>query len=231
MNWSAITDAIREVLWRLRPRRRAPPSDAVATARLVARLRAGQRQKIVAYGTSLTAGGAWVVQLQAVLDRQFPGQALLLNRGLGGMSSRWGVDNLDRRVIRANPDAVFLEFGINDAHMEEHLSVAQARQNLESMIDRIRAANPRCDVMLMVMNPPVGPHLQTRPEYAAYYQTYRDVAAHRGLLLIDHAPAWDALSATDAATYARYIPDGIHPGPLGCERLITPGILHALGIE
>ena len=29
----------------------------------------------------------------------------------------------------------------------------------------------------------------------------------------------------------RYVPDGIHPGPEGCTRVITPAILKGLGIK
>jgi len=48
---------------------------AQSTSKLVAHLQAGKRQTLVAYGTSLTANGAWVKQLQAILQRRYPGLA------------------------------------------------------------------------------------------------------------------------------------------------------------
>ncbi len=78
-------------------------------------LEAGRAQTIVTYGTSLTAGGAWPALLQGVLDRKYPGLATVINSGEGGQWSAWGVQNLEERVLQKNPDAVFIEFGINDA--------------------------------------------------------------------------------------------------------------------
>ena len=39
----------------------------------VGRLAAGEAQRILTYGTSLTAGGAWVEQLEGELQRRYPG--------------------------------------------------------------------------------------------------------------------------------------------------------------
>ena len=39
----------------------------------VERLAAGEAQRILTYGTSLTAGGAWVEQLEGELQRRYPG--------------------------------------------------------------------------------------------------------------------------------------------------------------
>jgi len=69
---------------------------AQAASQPSANLRAGKKQILVAYGTSLTFGGAWVKQVQAALDARFPGQATLINSGGSGQYSKWGVDNLDR---------------------------------------------------------------------------------------------------------------------------------------
>ena len=41
----------------------------------VERLAAGEAQRILTYGTSLTAGGAWVEQLEGELQRRYPGEA------------------------------------------------------------------------------------------------------------------------------------------------------------
>jgi len=103
----------------------------------VKQLEDGHSQMIVTYGTSLTAGGAWVSQLNQTLEHQYPGLATVINAGQGAMWSKWGVENLDHRVLEHHPDVVFIEFGINDAYAEYQTTVAQARINLEYMIDRV----------------------------------------------------------------------------------------------
>ena len=165
------------------------------------------------------------------LDAQFPKLATVINSGQGAMWSDWGVKNLDARVIGKKPDAVFIEFSINDAFLQYATSPAAARKNLENMIDRIRTAHPKCEVILMVMNPPVGVHLERRPKIADYEQVYRDVARDRRLRLIDHSASWQAVLKKGEDDYKRLVPDGIHPGPAGCSEIITPNILRGIGLK
>jgi lysophospholipase L1-like esterase len=200
-------------------------------SQIVVNLESGKRQTIVTYGTSLTAGGAWVDQLQQALNSRYPGQATVVNSGKGAMWSKWGVDNLEERVIQKKPDTVLIEFAINDAFLPYKTSVEEAKSNLENMIERILKANANCEIVLMVMNPPIGVHLERRPKINDYYNMYRDVSRHRKLLLIDHYPKWEQILNTDKTLFNQYVPDGIHPGPQGCQAVITPGIREALGMD
>ena len=155
-------------------------------SRLVSNLEAGKKQTVVAYGTSLTAGGAWVGQFSNEMNRRYPGMVSVINSGQSSMWSTWGVENLQERVIKKQPDAVFIEFSINDAFSGRKTSVPQARSNLVTMVDRILATNKTCEIILMVMNPTTGGALAWRPQLDAHNQMYRDVAAQRRVMLIDH---------------------------------------------
>ena len=199
-------------------------------SQLINNLKQDKPQTVVAYGTSLTEGGAWVDQLQAVLDARYPGMATVINSGKAGMWSTWGVENLEERVIQKRPDTVFIEFAINDAHVANHVSLAQAKANLETMISRIHTANRRCEIMLMTMNPPVGGNLERRPQIEAYYQMYRDVAKKYKLPLIDHERHWQRLLEQDKTLFDQYLPDGLHPTGEGCRQVILPGMVEALGV-
>jgi hypothetical protein len=59
--------------------------DAVAGSRLVTKLDAGEKQTVVTYGTSLTAGGAWVAQVREALSKKYPGRLTVINSGQGSM--------------------------------------------------------------------------------------------------------------------------------------------------
>ena len=200
-------------------------------SRLVVNLESGKQQTVITYGTSLTAGGPWVHQLQEALNSSYPGKAKVINSGAGAMWSKWGVDNLDKRVIAKNPDTMLIEFAINDAYLPYKTSVEQAQSNLENIIERILESNSKCEIVLMVMNPPIGVHLERRPKIKDYYQMYRDVAKARRLLLIDHYPKWEKILNEDPKLFNKYVPDGIHPGAEGCKAVILPNITKALGIE
>ena len=97
-------------------------SAPAAGSRLAANLKAGQPQTIVTCGTSLTAGDVWVKPFRAALDQSFPGLATIVNTAVSGSYSQWLVDHLDEAVIRRNPDAVFIEYGINDSVARFHYS-------------------------------------------------------------------------------------------------------------
>lgn len=205
-------------------------ADGAPKSRFVQNLEAGRKQTLVAYGTSLTAIGAWVDQLRAVLDQQFPGRARVVNGAQGGANSDWGRDKLEERVLAHKPDAVLIEFSVNDAVQSRKATPSHARENLENMIGRIRKVNPECEVILQVMNPPVGHTRTARPNLSAYDQMYREVARERGLRLIDHGPAWIALMKNDPARFMRYCPDLIHPTRDGSLEVSTPAVLAGLGV-
>ena len=197
--------------------------------RTLRRLEAGKHQHMVAVGTSLTAGGAWVCQVYERLSQRFQGgRVSLTNAGIGGSASR-DVGRIDRAVLPRNPDLVFIEFAINDAFEGYGISVNQARANLDAMIDRIHAHNSDCEVILMTMNAVAGSAADVRPHLEDYYQMYRDVAHERGLLLVDIYPQWKQLLEEDRARFDRYIPDGLHPNALGAREVITPAVLRAMG--
>lgn len=198
---------------------------------LATNLESGRPQTVVAYGTSLTHEGAWPAQLQEALDRKYAGLAKVINSAQGAMWSKWGVENLDERVISKAPDTVLIEFAINDAYLPYQTSTAECRANLETIIDRILDANPNCEIVLMTMNPPTGIHLEQRPEIEAYYEVYRQVAKERGLRLVDHYPSWLRILKEDEATFFEYVPDGLHPEALGCQKVITPYLLERLGVR
>ena len=199
---------------------------------LVSALGAGQPRTVVVYGTSLTAGGAWVGAMDAWLSARYPGLLTVVNSGLSGKNSAEGVAQLSSRVLAHHPDTVFIEFAMNDAFLYSdgtpQLSVAQARANLLAMIDAIKGQNPAAEIILQTMNTvwdsPAGSNASAtlRPNLPAYYAMYRDVAAERGLPLIDHHPNWAALQQDDLATFQGYVPDGVHPVSSGIGKVVLP---------
>lgn len=192
----------------------------------------GRTVKIVCYGTSLTANGAWVGKMRDWLAAKYPGRVTVINGGMSGKNSATGLAELESRVIAQGPDVVFLEFGVNDAFQYTDgtpvLSVEQAKANLVEMIQRVRAANPEVGVVLQTMNSawdsPVGSNASAtlRPQLAAYYQMYREVAEEMKCFLVDHHSHWRELQERDPAAFRAAIPDGVHPTAQGLEMMMIP---------
>ena len=199
--------------------------------RLIDRLQTGSKQTVVAYGTSLTAVGAWVDQLREVFNQQFPGQVTLINGAQGGANSDWGVENLQHKVLRHRPDCVFIEFSINDAVAVRRTNIEHARSNLNQMIDRILEKNPACEIIPMVMNPVFGNGRTRRPNLPAFDDNYREVAKERGFQLIDHGSAWNELLNKDPGHFLFCIPDTVHPLRAGGLAVSTSVMAQALGLQ
>ncbi len=203
-------------------------------SKLVTNLEAGKKQVVVAYGTSLTEGGAWVGQMKDALDKHYPGLATVINSGGAGQWSDWGVKNLDQKVIQKKPDTVFIEFSINDSVERFKGSVEIAKANLEIMIASILKNNSECEIILMTMTPGdkyTKGHRSYRKDITAHYEMYRTLAKQKELLLIDHYPNWINLQKSDEKLFQEYVPDTIHPTASGCAKVVTPVILDALGLK
>jgi lysophospholipase L1-like esterase len=199
----------------------------------VKKLYEGKQLKFVYYGTSLTAAGAWTRLLTQELETRFPGQITASNQGGSGMHSGWGLDHVHERVVALSPDVVFIEFSMNDAVARFNIPPQQAKDNLNQMIDRILDEFPECEIILQIMNPVVG-HDEGDPSWRSTLpgcqENYRQVAAARGLLLIDHMPAWTELQGRDEATFHRYLPDGVHPIEAGWQAVVMPELKSKIGL-
>lgn len=206
-------------------------SVAFAQSQLIHNLRQGKQQVLVVYGTSLSAGEggkAWVAAVADRLNKRYGNRLSCYNTGKPAMWSTWGVQHLEDSVIRKKPDAVLLEFAINDAFIPYHTSPQLAQLNLEYMINRLRLDNPDCEIILQLMNPPTGQHAIDRPELAAYYGVYRKTATKYGLTLIDHDAYWQDILRSGTDVYLNHVPDGIHPSAESARSLIAPYVLRAL---
>ncbi len=204
---------------------------SVAQSRLIKNLKDGKDQLVVVYGTSLSSGNngkSWMKEVAAVLNRKYGNHLRYRLSGKGGMWSTWGVQHLEDSVISKNPDAVIIEFGINDAFLQYKTSPQLARLNLEFMIERIRLHNPACEIILQVMNMPIGKSAGFRPDLEAYYEMYRKVGKREKLLLIDHYPNWQRILDQGENFFLSKVPDGIHPNDESGRTIIAPLIIDSL---
>ncbi len=198
-------------------------------AHFLTALERGDRQKIVVYGTSLTANSAWPAEFQRSLHASYGYKLRIVNAASGGKDSRWGLANLRKRVLSEKPDTVFIEFSINDALEKSQLSVAESMENLTKMISIIRHEQTYCDVILMVMNPPTGKPLEERPKILSYHDGCRRVAIQTSCRLIQFAPLWREIISKQPELWREYVPDGIHPNKRACREVIVPYLLQKVG--
>lgn len=113
---------------------------------------------IVYYGDSITVGAnssafvhaaphipIWADIVTAALKSEYGYTDITsVNTSVGGMTSDWGINNIQENVIDKNPDLVFIGFGMND-----RISLSKYKQNILDMIVAVRASNPDCEFILV----------------------------------------------------------------------------------
>lgn len=204
---------------------------ASAQDKVIRRLENGENQKIVVYGTSLSASEkGWPAMLEDSLNEFYSGKVEVINSAQAAMWSTWGVENLRERVLEHKPDMVILEFAMNDAFLPYTTSIEAARLNLKYMVGRIRELYPDCSIFIQVMNMPIAEHKAQRPDIELYYGMYRKEAKKLKVKLIDHYEYWLPLLEKGETEFLKFVPDGIHPSLTAQKEFILPHILKALGV-
>lgn len=79
------------------------------------------------------------------LRRKFDCPIDRINTAVGGMDTRWGVNNLDERVVAYAPDVALIAFGMNDAKTP----AKEYGNMIKEMISRIHSALPGTEIMLV----------------------------------------------------------------------------------
>ena len=163
-------------------------------------------------GTSLTAG------LGLDPDDAFPQRVAelaaaagdtirIVNAGLSGETSAGALRRVDW-LLRAPADVIVLETGANDGLRA--IDPDSTRANLEAIVERVRAVQPRARLVLVQMEAP--PNLG--PAYTrAFREMYPAVAQEYGLPLVPF------LLEGVAGERALNQQDGIHPNEEGARRV------------
>jgi len=161
---------------------------------------------IVALGDSLTAGygvapdEAWPALIQARLRREgFPHS--VVNAGVSGDTTAGGLRRVDW-VLRARPEVAIIALGANDGLRGQ--SVQAMRENLDRIVERLRAAGAR--VLLAGMRLPPNYGADFTRDFAAVYP---EIARRAGIAFMPFL--LDGVAADPRLNQG----DGIHPNAAG----------------
>ncbi|MCH8474286.1 MAG: SGNH/GDSL hydrolase family protein [Opitutales bacterium] len=149
-------------------------------------------------------------------------------------------------VVEQKPDAVIVEFATGaDAVGRFNITVAESRQYHETMIEKLRGANPDMEIFLWngMRSTNQGRRNywddrngsgrsasdEGQPEYA---QMYVELAnSMPGVYAVDTYTIFQELYEEDSNAYRTFIRDGNHTNRRGAEEIIVPKILEVMGKE
>lgn len=140
------------------------------------RLAAGEALKIVAIGSSSTAGAGassddntYPARLASELKAMFPRQSIVVvNRGVNGDEARGMLARFEAEVLAENPDLVLWQVGTNSVLRDD--PIAPAGRLIFEGLNRLKAAGT--DVILI--DPQFAPKVLAKPDAA----TMVDLLAH-----------------------------------------------------
>ncbi len=158
-----------------------------------------QRKKLVLIGDSITQQSFSVEHRGwgAALADYYHRTADVINRGYSGYNSRWIRAIIDKGILSSSDisfiqtvSLVTLFLGANDAvhaTADQHVSVAEYKENLIAIIQYIRSINE--NIVIVIITPPAvnSEHWPTRSneQVAPYAATVRELAAEYNLGLVD----------------------------------------------
>jgi lysophospholipase L1-like esterase len=192
--------------------------------------------KIVAIGDSITAGGGYLRDIDAVLAQQYPQLKIpkVVNKGIGGQKAEDLVKRFDKDVVQLKPAFVTLSIGINDVwhrlkNPHDAKVLATYKENVGKMVDAAQQAG----IKVILLTPTVIQEDATtegNQRLVMYVAAEKQIAAEKKCQLVDlHGMFLEALKQKPAAEKKWLTGDGVHMKPLG-DGVMAAGVLRALGI-
>jgi acyl-CoA thioesterase I len=183
-------------------------------------LQAGDPKTILFYGDSLTAGYGLSPDeaFPALVGRKLSekGKATkIINAGLSGETSAGGLTRIDW-VLRQPIDVFVLELGPNDGL--RGLPLEQTENNLQAIIDKVKAKNPNVKILIAGMMVPPNMGKDYSDQFKALYP--RLAAKNKAMLipfLLENVAGVEKLN----------LGDRIHPNQQG-HAIVAENVLKVL---
>ena len=142
-----------------------------------------------------------------------------IDASMGGNGSTYGVYFTEQFVASKNPDLVFIEYAINNAH--DGVKDAKTLWNhYETMIHTIREANPYADIVLLYVSNEANQSRDIVPILEEIADKYQLVSVHLYQAIID------VIETRPGVQWSALYTDGSHPNDAGYD--IMAGILKGM---
>jgi len=192
--------------------------------------------KIVAIGDSITAGGGYLRDIDAVLAQQYPDLKIpkVVNKGISGQKAEDLIKRFDKDVVQQKPAFVTISIGINDVwhrlkNPHDEKILATYKENVGKMVDAAQQAG----IKVILLTPTLiqeDAESEGNKRLVMYVEAEKQVAAEKKCQLVDlHGMFLSALKQKPADQKTWLTSDGVHMKPLG-NGVMAAGVLRALGV-
>src|SRR5436305_3821665 len=139
----------------------------------------------------------------------------VINASAAGGTTEGGLERLPAHMKR-KIDIFILELGINDAF--RGVSVDQIQNNLQQIIDKVKARNPDVRVVIAAMQ---LPNYAADDYVSAFSKIFGDLASRNNAALVPY------LLQGVAGDSSLNLPDGIHPNAAG-QKILAENVWRVL---
>lgn len=172
----AIINAEAEKASKITLRPAAEISQRDGMPNLFSKLARSEPVTIAYYGGSITAGPGWRNFTLDWFAKHYPKAKITeLNASLGGSGSLVGVFRADHDLVAQKPDAVFIEFSLNDV-ADVRDRPAEVAGALEGIIRKLRMGKPDTDICLAYTLHSSGVDLLNQGKFSASVSLHESIA-------------------------------------------------------
>ena len=194
-------------------------------------------EQIVAIGDSITAGGGYLRNIDAVFAAQYPNLNLprIINVGIGGQKAEDLLKRFQKDVVDKKPALVTLSIGINDvwhrlAKPHDEAILTAYTENVSKMVDMAQTAG----IKVVLLTPTIiqeNPAEEGNQRLKLYVAAMKKIAAEKKCTVVDlYEMFMRELAKKPPAENGKWLTsDGVHMNPRG-DALMSLGVLQALGL-
>ncbi|MBC8553849.1 MAG: SGNH/GDSL hydrolase family protein [Candidatus Brocadiales bacterium] len=180
-------------------------------------------------GHKNTIQGGWVTRLGNLLDRNFPGEYEVVNKGINGDTALGVLQRLDRDVVLLQPDIVVIAIGTNDIFASlsaDPSSTPDAyRTTISRIFNKLQLNLPDTTAFAMGMTTSLrkyahmrfGNFLPQQDDLQAVFNDYnnilRKLTKDYKYFYVDLTSQWPE----DIEVSWKFCADGIHPNDAGYD--------------
>lgn len=155
-----------------------PTNQSSKLSKFIDKLHNKEKPTILFYGDSITVGcnasgteyggntaphmESWPVLVTKALKEAYNAEINYVNTAVGGTETSWGLENIEERVNKYNPDLVFIGFGMNDGMLDPK----EFKSRILKMIEKVQNHNPNVEFVLISTTIP-------NPETTWYLNQYK----------------------------------------------------------
>ena len=186
-----------------------------------------------------TVQGGWVTRLENLLEKDFPGEYEVINKGINGDTAQGVLRRLDRDVILLEPDIVIVAIGTNDIFTrlsaDPNSTPETYQATIAKIFNKLQLKLPDTPVFAMGMTTSLRKYANIRfgnflPQqdvvqtvFDDYNNTLRRLINEYKFSYVDLPSQWPE----EVEESWKFCADGIHPNDAGYD-LMTEILYEAL---